>query len=144
MNIIQIYNTKKLDDDIMDLVDKLKLAGVDINCYNYFEQSDEFNKNLKIERLLKSYGESIFPVTLVNGEVVEVEKMFSKKELISNADISVKKLNRVGIDLSIFRSQCNSKDNSENCNCKNTNCFHNDNECQNKKNCSEKCYEEKK
>lgn len=128
-NIIQIYDINTSNDDLQDFINKLKSVNVDINRYDYEKEKIFFEENEKVKRLIDFYGKEIFPVTLVNGEIVQIEKHLTFKQIISIIDISMKKIIRAGIETKkIFCQGCDN--NNENCN-KSTSCS-GCNDCKNK------------
>lgn len=129
MNIIQIYDINTKNDDLQILVDKLKSVGAQIYRYNVLLETDELDKNSKVKRLYNSYGESIFPVTMVNGEIIKVEDNLKDDQIIMQTEISMKKIMQAGIE--IKSNTCNANKKCGGCGCAKTNCA----SCDSKKHC---------
>lgn len=99
MSIIQIYCVYDKENDLFKLVDKLITVGADISICDINENKDDFNSNNKIRRLVDVYGIDILPITLLDGEVIKVEKFTEPISLIKMTGLSPKKLQRAGIDI---------------------------------------------
>lgn len=119
MNTIQIYDININNDNLQILVDKLKSAGADINRYDVLLDKEELDKNIKIKRLYDSYGNDIFPVTMVNGEVVKVEENLDNNQIIVQTELSMKKLIQAGIEI---KSGCSSNKKCGGCGCSKSGC----------------------
>ena len=129
MNTIQIYDLNISNDDLQILIDKLKSVGAEINRYDILIEKDELEKNIKIKRLYDAYGKDIFPVTMVNGEVVKVEENLNAEQIIMQTELSMKKIMRAGIEI---KSSCKSNKKCGGCGCTKSNCA----SCDSKRHCS--------
>ncbi len=122
MNTIQIFDLNIKNDDLQNLVDKLKSVGAQIDRYNVLLETDELDKNIKIKRLYDAYGEKIFPVTMVNGEIVKVEENLKHEQIIMQTEVSMKKIMQAGIEIKkcggcgCSKSNCASCDSKKHCN----------------------------
>lgn len=130
MNTIQIYDLKTNNDDLQILIDKLKSVGAEIYRYDISLETDELDKNIRIKRLYEAYGKEIFPVTMVNGEIVKVEDNLNSEQIIAQTELSMKKILQAGIE--IKRNMCNTDKKCGGCGCSKSNCAN----CDSKKHCN--------
>ena len=130
MNTVQIYDINTNNDDLQQLIDKLKSVGAQICRYNVLLETDELSKNIKVKRLYDAYGKDIFPVTMVNGEIVKVEENLKPEQIIAQTEISMKKIIQAGIEINSNLYNTNKK--CGGCGCSKSNCA----SCDSKKHCN--------
>ena len=120
MNTIQIYDINNKNDDFQMLIDKLKSVGAQIYRYDLKSNTDELSKNFKIKRLWDAYGETILPITMINGEIVKLEENLSYEQVIRQSELSMKKIMQAGIE--IKNNSCCSNNKCGGCAHKNAGC----------------------
>ncbi len=82
MVTLQIYDFED-NFNLKDLFEKTKSGDCVLNFYDLNLVPEEIEKNAVIARLYKFYGENIFPVTLLDGEVKKIESHLSVNEFLS-------------------------------------------------------------
>ena len=119
MNSIQIYDKNIKEDEITELISKLNTVNISLERIDVELHKDLLDDNLKLKRLVKAYGDSVYPVTFVNGEILQIENNLSITQLLSQLDISANKIAKAGIQLN--KNTCG-KGNCTGCACTKTGC----------------------
>lgn len=120
MNNIQIYDINVTKDELAKAIEKLNEVHANIIRYDYNIDKEKFDTNEKISRLIHFYGDKVLPITMVNGEIVQIEKSLTINQLVTELDITPNRLQKSGLVLKTDNKcggcgGCQSKKDSNNC-----------------------------
>jgi len=66
---------------LLAFIDVLASEGKKITCYNFAKQPQEFANNKYVNEAINNAGNQIFPITVVDGEIKQVESYPSNADL---------------------------------------------------------------
>lgn len=74
---------------ITTVVNNLKKKGIIIQRYNLNNNPKEFVANKEINKLIKSNGIEILPITVLEGEIVQTKNYPTNEEIAKYLDIKI-------------------------------------------------------